>query len=153
VEIVSAGGTGCWDITARFPGITEIQAGTYAVMDILFHDDAATHDFDYACTVLGTVISRPTPERAVTDCGKKALHPSFGMSRPMDLPDTTLTALHSEHGLLHLGPDAPALQIGDRVQFIPYYVEGTINLYDRAYAVRQGEVVEEWPVTGHGRSQ
>lgn len=153
VEVVSAGGTGCWDITSRYPGITEIQAGTYAVMDILFHEDANTRNFDYACTVLGTVISRPTPERAVTDCGKKALHPSFGMSRPVDLPGATLTALHSEHGLLHLEANAASPTIGDRVRFIPYYVEGTINLYDRAYAIRNGEVVEEWAVTGHGRSQ
>ena len=31
--------------------------------------------------------------------------------------------------------------------------EGTINLYDRAYAVRGPEVLAEWPITGRGRSQ
>ncbi|MBM3460081.1 MAG: hypothetical protein FJX77_16295 [Armatimonadetes bacterium] len=36
VEIVSAGGTGTWDVTSRCPGVTEIQAGTYALMDLLF---------------------------------------------------------------------------------------------------------------------
>lgn len=153
VEIVSAGGTGCWDITARFPGVTEIQAGTYAMMDILFHDDAGAKDFDYACTVLGTVVSRQGDEHGVTDCGKKALHASFGMARVLDQPGAELLALHSEHGVLRLSGESQSLRVGDRLRFLPYYGEGTINLYDRAYAVRGPEVLAEWPITGRGRSQ
>lgn len=152
VEVVSAGGTGSWDLTARCPGVTELQCGTYALMDLLFREGGGA-PFDYACTVLATVISRPVPERAVTDAGKKALHPSFGLSRPVDLAGAELVSLHSEHGLLDLAPEARWLRPGDRARFIPYYLEGTVNLYDRAYAVRGSEVVEEWPVVGRGRSQ
>lgn len=152
-EIVSAGGTGCWDITARFPGVTEIQAGTYAMMDILFHDDGGAKDFDYACTVLGTVISRRGDSHAVTDCGKKAIHASFGMSRAVALPGAELLSLHSEHGVMQLSGESQRLRVGDRLQFIPYYGEGTINLYERAYAVRGPEVLAEWPITGRGRSR
>lgn len=147
VAVVSAGGTGSYATTATCAGVTELQAGTYALMDILFKEGAGA-PFDYACTVLATVISRPTRERAVTDAGKKGLHASFGMARPVDLPGAELTALHSEHGLLHLEGEAQALKVADRVQFIPYYLEGTVNLYDRAYAVRGGQVVAEWEVTG-----
>ena len=32
-EIVSAGGTGTYDISGRVDGVTEIQAGSYALMD------------------------------------------------------------------------------------------------------------------------
>ena len=35
-RIRSAGGTVTWDWTAAYPGITEIQAGTYVLMDT-FH--------------------------------------------------------------------------------------------------------------------
>jgi D-serine deaminase-like pyridoxal phosphate-dependent protein len=152
VSVVSAGGTGSWDITARCPGVTELQCGTYALMDVLFHEQAGA-PFDYACTVLSTVISRPAPERAVTDAGKKALHPSFGMSRPVGLAGAELTALHSEHGLLRLEPEAEGLKVGDQVRFIPYYLEGTVNLYDWTYAVRGGQVLERWKVDGRGLSQ
>lgn len=151
VEVVSAGGTGTWDITARYPGVTELQCGTYAVMDLLFREGAGA-PFEFACTVLATVISRPAPDRAVVDTGKKSLHPSFGMARPADLPGAELKALHSEHGLLSLEGDSRRLRIGDRVQFLPYYVEGTVNLYDTAYAVRGGKVLEEWRVIGRGGS-
>jgi len=147
VEIVSAGGTGSWDITGRFPGVTELQCGTYALMDLLFHEVAGA-PFEYACTVLSTVISRPAQDRAITDAGKKSLHASFGMARPLDLPGTQLDALYSEHGRLRLPDPTAELRPGDRVRFIPYYLEGTVNLYDRAYAVRGSEVVDEWPVTG-----
>jgi D-serine deaminase-like pyridoxal phosphate-dependent protein len=152
VEIISAGGTGTWNVTCTCPGVTELQAGTYALMDLLFREGALA-EFDYACTVLTTVISRPTPERAVTDGGKKALHPSFGFARPVDLPGSQLTGLHSEHGILELQPEAQGLRIGDRVRFIPSYVEGTTNLYDRAYVIQGSQVVDEWPVDGRGRSQ
>jgi len=153
VRIVSAGGTGCWDITATQPGITELQCGTYSLMDLLFREGAGVHDFDYACTVLGTVISRPHTDRAVTDVGKKGLHPSFGMSRPLDLPEAELLALNSEHGILKVEGEARRLKVGDMIRFIPSYLEGTINLYDRAFAIRNGVAIEEWNVTGRGRSQ
>jgi D-serine deaminase-like pyridoxal phosphate-dependent protein len=151
VEVVSAGGTGTWDITGRFPGVTELQAGTYALMDCLFEERAGAA-FEHACTVLTTVISRQTADRAVTDAGKKSLHPAFGMARPLALPGAELTALHSEHGLLRLPEDAPPLRPGDRIRFVPYYGEGTVNLYDTAYAVRGDQVLEEWRVDGRGRS-
>ena len=69
-EIVSAGGTGTYDITGRIEGITEIQAGSYALMDTAY----AKLDipFELAFTVLGTVLSRPRPDRCVTDAGHKA---------------------------------------------------------------------------------
>lgn len=153
VRIVSAGGTGCWNITATQPGITELQCGTYSMMDLLFREGAGTRDFDYACTVLGTVISRPHTDRAVTDVGKKGLHPSFGMARPLDLPGAELLALHSEHGILSVQDEARALKTGDTIRFIPSYLEGTINLYDRAFAIRNGLAVEEWAISGRGRSQ
>lgn len=153
VEVVSAGGTGSWDITAAQPGVTELQCGTYALMDLLFREHAGAQDFDYGCTVLTTVISRPAADRAVVDAGKKGLHPSFGMSRPVSLPGAELTALHSEHGLLQLEGAARDLKVGEQVRFVPYYLEGTVNLYDRAYAVRDGLAVEEWEITGRGRSQ
>jgi D-serine deaminase-like pyridoxal phosphate-dependent protein len=152
VRVVSAGGTGTWDLTARCLGVTELQCGTYALMDLLFREQAGA-PFEHACTVLSTVISRPVRERAVTDAGKKALHPSFGLARPVDLPGAELVALHSEHGLLQLSPEAQGLRVGDRVRFLPYYLEGTTNLFETAYAVRAGEVVGAWPVAGRGKSQ
>ncbi len=151
-DIVSAGGTGTWDVTGRCPGVTELQCGTYALMDLLFSESAQA-PFEYACTVLATVISRPSSDRAVTDAGKKAIHPSFGFARPVDLPGATLESLHSEHGLLKVEDEARNLRPGDQVQFIPMYLEGTTNLFNTCYTVRNGEVVEQWAVDGQNCSR
>lgn len=38
VAIISAGGTGTYGISGVYPGITEIQAGSYLLMDDLYVD-------------------------------------------------------------------------------------------------------------------
>ena len=66
-DIVSAGGTGTYDITGRIDGVTEIQAGSYVLMDTAY----ARLDipFEQAISLLGTVLSRPSPTVCVADCG------------------------------------------------------------------------------------
>src|SRR6185436_11388596 len=75
-EIVSAGGTGTFDITGRVPGITEIQAGSYVLMDTAY----AKLDipFEHAFWVLGTVVSRPSAGLIVTDSGHKSCTEDHG---------------------------------------------------------------------------
>ena len=82
-ELVSAGGTGTYDISGRMPGITEIQAGSYVLMDT----DYGQLDvpFEQAFWVLGTVISRPEPRRIVVDCGHKSMTKDHGLPSPRDL--------------------------------------------------------------------
>ena len=69
-DVVSTGGTGTFDISGAFDGITEIQAGSYALMDTDYGKLGLP--FEYACRVMGTVVSRPVPERCVADCGHKS---------------------------------------------------------------------------------
>jgi len=60
-DVVSSGGTGTYDIGGRVEGITEIQAGSYALMDTDYTSVGVP--FEQAFTVLGTVVSRPAPTR------------------------------------------------------------------------------------------
>lgn len=150
--IVSAGGTGSWYITSRLPGVTELQCGSYALMDLLFHQ-ASGGVFEFACTVLATVISHPAPGRVVLDTGKKALHPDFGPPRVLDRPELTVTSLNSEHALLQASPAGSAPRVGERLRLVPGYVEGTTNLHAAAWAVRGDKVIAEWPVTGRDCSR
>ncbi len=147
-SIVSAGGTATWDWTAQTPGVTEIQAGSYAVMDN-FHGPMA-EEFEHALTVLTTVISRP-PDRVIVDAGNKSL----GAAALSTIRGHGLAVLRmdEEHGVFIADPGYP-LHIGDVVELIPGYAPGTVNWYD-AYHVVDGErVVDVWPVIprgpGHG---
>jgi D-serine deaminase-like pyridoxal phosphate-dependent protein len=65
VQIVSVGGTGSYNIDAVYPGVTEIQPGSYVFMDSHYNkigsqgrEDAAFTDFGNSLSVLTTVISR-----------------------------------------------------------------------------------------------
>jgi D-serine deaminase-like pyridoxal phosphate-dependent protein len=51
-RILSAGGTATWDLTASHPRITEIQAGSYLLMDRCH--DQMVGGFEPALTVLAT---------------------------------------------------------------------------------------------------
>jgi len=146
--IVSAGGTATWDWTATTPGVTEIQAGSYAVMDN-FHAPMAG-DFEKAITVLTTVISRP-PDRVIVDAGNKSLGaPALSTIRGHDL---TALRFDEEHGLFIADATDP-LKVGDVVELVPGYAPGTVNWYDAYHVVEGDRVVDVWPVIprgpGHG---
>jgi D-serine deaminase-like pyridoxal phosphate-dependent protein len=146
--IVSAGGTATWDWTAANPRITEIQAGSYAVMDN-FHAPMAG-DFEHALTVVTTVISRPL-DRVIVDAGNKSLGaPALSTMAGHDI---TAMRFDEEHGVFIARPGEP-LQVGDVVELVPGYAPGTVNWYDAYHVVDGDRVVDIWPVIprgpGHG---
>jgi D-serine deaminase-like pyridoxal phosphate-dependent protein len=146
--IVSAGGTATWDWTATTPGVTEIQAGSYAVMDN-FHAPMAG-DFEKGITVLTTVISRP-PDRVIVDAGNKSL----GAPALSTIRGHVLEALRfdEEHGIFVADAGYP-LHVGDVVELVPGYAPGTVNWYDAYHVVEGDRVIDIWPVIprgpGHG---
>ncbi len=140
VPTVSAGGTSTFDITGGDPRVTELQPGAYALMDLSRR--RLLTDFEIALTVAATVVSRHG-ERAVLDCGLKAVNSKQRLPQLADLPGEV--AFVDEE---HLGFDAttPAPRRGERVEVIPGYGPLTINLYDNFHVVSGGTVVAEWPV-------
>jgi D-serine deaminase-like pyridoxal phosphate-dependent protein len=146
--IVSAGGTATWNLTAADPNVTEIQAGSYAVMDN-FHKPMAG-DFEHAVTVLATVISRP-PDRVIVDAGNKSLG-APALSTIVG-HDNAGFRFDEEHGVFVARPDEP-LRVGDVVELLPGYAPGTVNWYDAYHVVEGDRVVDIWPVIprgpGHG---
>ena len=146
-ELVSAGGTGTYDISGRMSGITEIQAGSYVLMDT----DYGQLDvpFEQAFWVLGTVISRPEPRRLVVDCGHKSMTKDHGLPSPRDLDGATVVSLNDEHATLRVPHDS-RVQIGDHVFMRPSHTDPTINLHDSFYALEGDRVVDVWPIVARG---
>jgi D-serine deaminase-like pyridoxal phosphate-dependent protein len=143
VPIRSAGGTSTWKWTAAFPGITEIQAGSYVVMDN-FHG-RMIKEFEHAVTVATTVVSRP-PDRVVIDAGNKTVAvPHLASLREVDLPNLRF---NEEHGIFGVGAQTPRL--GERLHVIPGYAPTTINVFDAYHVVEDGVVVDVWPVVPRG---
>ena len=134
-------------------GITEVRPGTYVFSD---RDQVAlgwgTLD-DCALTARATVVSHPTPTRAIIDAGTKTLssdaaQTAAGCGAIRGHPNWRLVSLNEEHGILEVGPgEAP---IGTPVQIIPNHACGMLNLHDWVAACRGGVVVDWWPVEGRG---
>ena len=146
-EIVSAGGTGTYDITGGMEGVTEIQAGSYVLMDTAY----AKLDipFELAFSVLGTVVSRPKPELCVTDSGHKACTFDHGRPSVKGVEGASVVFLSDEHATIAL-PAESTLAVGDRIELWPSHIDPTINLHDSIYALDGDEVVEVWPVAARG---
>ncbi|MDO8616466.1 MAG: DSD1 family PLP-dependent enzyme [Dehalococcoidia bacterium] len=149
-DIVSAGGTGTYDITGRVEGVTEVQAGSYVLMDTAY----AKLDipFEKAFSVLGTVLSRPAPGLCVTDSGHKACTQDHGNPAVKDAPGASVLFLSDEHASIAIPPDSP-VRPGDRIQLWPSHTDPTINLHDVLYALEGETVVGVWPVTARGYAE
>jgi D-serine deaminase-like pyridoxal phosphate-dependent protein len=146
-ETVSAGGTGTYDITGRFPGITEVQAGSYALMDTDYGSVGVP--FEQAFWVLGTVISRPAADRCVADCGHKSATKDHGNPGVTGIEGARITALNDEHAVMAL-PTGSTVRPGDRVRLVPSHTDPTINLHDVFYVIEGDRVVDLWPISARG---
>jgi D-serine deaminase-like pyridoxal phosphate-dependent protein len=145
-DIVSGGGSGTYTITGNYPGVTEIQAGSYATMDAKYHEVGL--DFEYALTILAQVIS-VHGDTAIIDAGMKTMTHEFGMPLLLRPEGWALTKLSEEHGTLERRGGAN-LRPGDAVELVPSHGCTTINLHD-AYVVTRDDVVEAvWPIAARG---
>jgi D-serine deaminase-like pyridoxal phosphate-dependent protein len=149
VEIVSASGTFTYKFACELEGITEIQAGTYLLMDTGFRDRGVT-DFECALTVLATVISRPSwveaSDLAILDVGRKGIDLHYGLPTVKSPSGCELFSMAQEHGMMRLNADAQGLRVGDKVELWVRDANGTINMYEKFYAIRKEIVEAVWHI-------
>jgi D-serine deaminase-like pyridoxal phosphate-dependent protein len=139
-EVVSAGGTGTFD-TNRLA--TEIQAGSYALMDTTY----ARLDipFRQVLGVLSTVISVSGSGYAVVNAGLKALGMDHG--NPEMVGGHTVLFVSDEHTTFI--PVDP-VRVGDLLTLRPAHVDPTVAYHEQMHLVRGDEVVETWDVDLRG---
>jgi D-serine deaminase-like pyridoxal phosphate-dependent protein len=142
--IRSAGGIATWQWTAAFPGITEIQAGTYVVMDN-YHGQMVP-GFEHSLTVQASVISRQSG-KVIVDAGNKSIADPANVTM-VGYPHTSFR-FDEEHGVF-ASPDGSSLRVGDSVALVPGYSPTTVNWYDVYHVVRDDVVVDIWPIIPRG---
>jgi D-serine deaminase-like pyridoxal phosphate-dependent protein len=151
--IVSCGGTGSFEIAVAQPGITEVQAGGLIFMDAFYRNRCHVPRFNYALSILATVVSRPAPDRAIIDAGRKTMNMELHLPLIAGRDDIHVVNLSAEHGILRLDPSAQNLKIGERLEIIPGYGDFTTLLHERFHACRGERVEEVWPIAARGRLQ
>jgi D-serine deaminase-like pyridoxal phosphate-dependent protein len=133
-EILSGGSTGTWDVDLGLPDVTEIQAGSYVMMDLAYRRIGI--DFRPAMTILATVISANHDAFVTVDAGFKAFATDRGYGPEPAHFDAKYRWGGDEFGFLDT-----KIVLGDRVEFIAPHCDPTVNLYDQIYVCR-GEAVE-----------
>jgi D-serine deaminase-like pyridoxal phosphate-dependent protein len=155
IREVSVGSTPSAAHAGSMAGVTELRPGTYVFSD---RDQVAlgwgTLD-DCALTVLATVVSRPTPTRAIIDAGTKTLSSDTasavgGWGDLRGHPEWRLASLSEEHGVLEVPAGSSGPSIGTPVEIIPNHACGALNLHDRVAVVRDEVVEDWWSVEGRG---
>ena len=150
VEIVSCGGTGTYWITAKLPGVTEVQAGGGIFCDMHYRKDYGVQH-EYALTILTTVLSRPTPTRIICDAGWKAMARFPALPEPLKVGEVKSLNLSAEHATIELATPRSAPGVGDQVDFVAGYSDSTVFLHDYLYGVRNGYLEAVWPILGRGK--
>jgi D-serine deaminase-like pyridoxal phosphate-dependent protein len=160
VDVVSGGSSGTFNIDSELEGLTELQSGSYCVMDLDYRriggksGGSAYEDFEMALTVLTTVISVPAPDMAMIDAGLKSFSTDKPfVPEPVEWPGVEYSWAGDEHGRLTVTQPGRLPRLGQRIEFFPPHCDPTINLYDRIYAMRGDRVEAVWEIAGRGRSQ
>lgn len=143
---ISVGITSTYDVAASTPGVTDVRAGSYILMDSSHHKHVP--EFECALTVLSTVISKPSQERVVTDAGVTSFSIEEGLPEPVGLEGEAV-GLFAENTVLKVNKNEK-IEIGDKVEFIPSYLDGTINYHTTYYAMRKNKVESIIEITGRG---
>lgn len=156
-EIMSGTSTGTYNIDPGIGGMTEMQVGSYAVMDVDYRriggkSGEVYDDFAPALTVLATVISKGYDDRATLDSGLK----SFATDRKFGPELVGITGVEyrfggDEHGILEISNPSREVRLGDKFELIVPHCDPNINLYDFMYVVQGDNVKEIWKVNARGQ--
>jgi D-serine deaminase-like pyridoxal phosphate-dependent protein len=154
VDVVSGGGIGAVQHAADIPELTELRVGTYVFNDwaTVLKGHAALNDC--AMHIAATVVSRPTMERAILDCGSKTLSSDTadgGYGCILEYPQAKLYRLNEEHAYVDLAACDERPDVGERVHVIPAHTCVVTNLHDQLYGVRGNTVEVVWDVAARGK--
>lgn len=148
-EIVSGGGTGTFDLAAETGVLTEVEAGSYVLMDARYGAVEGL-PFEHALYCCATVLSCPRPGAAVLNAGLKALTVEYGLPHPVQ-PGLEVLGLADEHARISVADGARA-EVGEPLLLIPAHIDPAINLHDVLFAWRGEEHgFAQWRVDGRRR--
>ncbi len=146
VNLVSGAGTGTWSFACEHAALTELQPGSFLLMDAAYH--WIRPEFNCSLSVLTTVISR-RPGWYVLDAGSKAISQDFGKPLIKGRPEERVLKLAEEHTCVAI--DGPEPSIGQVREVIPAHCCATMNLHRLVLACRKGLVEGVWLIEASGR--
>lgn len=154
-QIQTGSGTGTFSLDAELATVSEIQPGSYCVMDQEYSDiEYKEPQFLPAMTMLTTVISNNHAAHVTVDAGTKALYRVA--TKPQIISHEHLNydwdSFGDEHGkVTALSGDLPTL--GEVLELVVAHCDPTINLFDCFYITEDDHVVDIWTIDARGCCQ
>jgi D-serine deaminase-like pyridoxal phosphate-dependent protein len=149
IEVVTGGGTGTYDLEASSGVYTEVQPGSYVLMDVDYAANKTTHhSFKHALFGFCTVMSI-CDTHAVLDGGLKTFAVDLGFPKVV-APGWSVKSMSDEHTVIVPGVEAEELKLGDKLKLIPGHCDPTVNLHDWLIATRGDKVETVWAVSARG---
>ncbi len=160
-EIFTGSGTGTHEIDIQVKELTDLQAGSYTLMDAEYLSIGSSQDpqrferFPPALTLLTTVISSNHPGFFTVDAGLKALYHHGGIPSVLHPEGLGLTYdwWGDEHGRVKCPDRHRKFEIGEVLEMVVSHCDPTVNLFDKFYVTRKGVVTDVWPIDLRGKSQ
>jgi D-serine deaminase-like pyridoxal phosphate-dependent protein len=151
---ITGGGTGSCSADIAQGLYTELQCGSYALMDRQYRDALKADpdgDFRQSLIVQARIVSANAGTFVTIDVGLKALASDAGPPSVLGPnPNAVYFFFGDEHGGLAGGG---AFEIGARVELAPPHCDPTVDRYDWLHLVR-GDVLEDVvAIEARGRSQ
>eukprot|EP01006_Ploeotia_vitrea_P010377 TRINITY_DN26960_c0_g1_i1.p2 TRINITY_DN26960_c0_g1~~TRINITY_DN26960_c0_g1_i1.p2 ORF type:complete len:381 (+),score=56.25 TRINITY_DN26960_c0_g1_i1:3-1145(+) len=165
-DVLTGSGTGTHEIDVEVPEVTDMQVGSYVVMDSEYKNIQGKQTPQFSprvqpdtppMTLLSTVISTSASATGIytLDAGLKAMYkdgPGPEILSPKG--DFSYRWNGDEHGQLIVNSGTPNVQLGDVVELLVSHCDPTVNLFDNFYVLdNNDQVVEVWPVNGRGKCE
>ncbi|MDH4264740.1 MAG: DSD1 family PLP-dependent enzyme [Deltaproteobacteria bacterium] len=160
-KIFTGAGTGTFEIDCRIPELTDLQVGSYTMMDAEYINIGSSQDpsrftqFPPALTLLTTVISVNRPNFVTVDAGLKALYHHGGTPYVLNPSGSGFQYewFGDEQGRIITPNSSPKLSLGKVLELVVSHCDPTVNLFDVLYVIRNEIVTNIWPIDLRGRCQ
>ena len=146
VQVVSTGESWTYDVAATYPEVTEIEGGTYVVMEVPY---AFMTEFQQAVRIMGRVVARPNAHTAIGDVPIDAIAAPRGLPSLVDLPDVAVTAL-DHHGVTLESENPLPLPLGAPFFLRTHQQDMTMNRWNRFLGIEDGRVVTVFQAEARG---
>jgi D-serine deaminase-like pyridoxal phosphate-dependent protein len=151
VPCVTTAGTGTYRFAIEHGVPTEVQPGSYVVMDDVYRR-VERLPFENALFIVASVVSTNRSGWVIVDAGWKTVSTDAGVPAVRDYPGARYEPAGDEHGRVY-GLPRSAARIGEQVWFVPSHCDTTINLYDHYELTDDGgRYLGRLPIAARGAS-
>ena len=159
--VFTGAGTGTFDIDTAVEDLTDLQVGSYVLMDAEYRaigsadDDKGFTLFEPALTMLASVVSCNQKGLVTIDAGLKSMYRDGAEPIVLYPRDRGYSYdwFGDEYGKISFEGKRGDLKPGSIFELMVSHCDPTVNQFDLFHVVENERVVDVWPIDLRGKSQ